>query len=356
MPQSTLAGRCALQRDCWRLGMLAREAVRNVFGPGSRMIAILAFAVLAGSGSSAYIALETKSMRQEVHDLAAEGRNVLVFSALSSDAPARISRASCEALTDQNGIRHAGILEPAGEIDVLPVGTHLPSQRASVTLFPELSGADLLVGGSLSDRVPRPFIVRSGQDLATAIHAAPHPEGLSTSFSITLPPHPSDAYSKQCVVILDAFSDADIAMPTIAAQLGGTQNPISGTELLTATNDPVADHLERPGRWLPLLLGLLGAVATAIIVRLRASEIAVYRMSGTSPVSVMVLLTLEALFVAGVAALAATAASVALAPHYLDPAVPVLWGLALAGTWTLAFVTASLDLAVRRPSDLAKDR
>lgn len=355
-PQFTWAGRSTLQRDRWHLGMLAREAVRNVFGPGSRMIAILALAVLAGSGSSAYIALETQAMRQEIHHLAAEGRNVLVFSALSSDAPARISRASCEALTDQTGVRQSGILEPAGEVNVLPVGTRLPSQRASVTLFPELTGADLLVGSSVAGRVPRPFTVRSGQDLATAIQAAPHPEGLGTGFSITLPPRPSDTSSEQCVVVLDAFSDADIAIPVIAAQLEVTQNPISGTELLTATNDPVTDHTVRPSRWLPLLLGLLGAVATAMSVRLRVSEIAVYRMSGTSPVSVMVLLTLESLLITGVAALSATATSLALAPHYLDPAVPVLWGLALAGTWTIVFLTASLDLAVRRPSDLAKDR
>lgn len=345
-----------MQRDRWHVGMLAREAVRNVFGRGSRMLAILALAVLAGAGSSAYIALETQTMRQEIHDLAADGRNVLVFSALSSDAPTRIERASCEALADQHGVHHAGILETAGELDVLPVGTRLPTRRASTTLFPELAADGLLVGRNLSDRSSHPFTVRAGQDLATAVHAKPHPEDLGTGSSITLPPRPSDTTSERCIVILDAFSDVDAALPAVAAQLKVTQNPVSGAELLTATNDPVTDYLQRPSRWFPLLLGLLGAIATAITTRLRASEIAVYRMSGSSPLSVMTLLSLETLLITGTAALSATAASLALAAHYLDPAIPMLWGIALAGTWALIALATSLDLAARRPSDLAKDR
>ncbi|QGH69172.1 hypothetical protein [Pseudactinotalea sp. HY158] len=345
-----------MQRDRWHLGLLAREAIRNVFGAGSRMLAILALAILAGAGSSAYIALETQIMRQEIHDLAAEGRNVLVFSALNNDAPARITRASCEVLAGQHGIRHAGMLEHAGELEVLPVGSRLPTQRASMTLFPELAEADLLVGRTLSERAARPFIVRTGQDLATAVHADRHPGGLGTGSSITLPPRPSDVTTERCVVVLDEFSDAGTALPAVAAQLKVTENSISGSELLTATSDPVADYLQRPSRWLPLLLGLFGAIATAVTTRLRASEFAVYRMSGTSPVSVMTLLTLEALLIAGTAALSATAASLALAPHHLDPTIPILWGLALAGTWALSAVASSLDLAVRRPSDLAKDR
>ena len=345
-----------MQCDRWHLGLLAREAGCNVFGPGARMLPVLALAVLVGAGSSAYLALETQTLRQEVLDLAADGRNVLVFSTVDDEAPARIDRASCEALAGQRGIHHAGILETAGPLNVLPGRTRVPSQRASSTLFPQLTGADLLVGRTLSDRGDRPFTVRAGSDLATAVHAAPHPEDLGTGFSITLPPRPSDTTTERCAVVLDELSDADAALPAVAAQLQVTGNPIAGTELLTATNDPAADYLQRPGRWLPLLLGLLGAVATAITTRLRASEIAVYRMSGTSPVSVITLLTIEVLLLTGTAALSAAAASVALSGHYLDPAVPVLWGLALAGIWALGAVAASLDLAVRRPNDLAKDR
>lgn len=345
-----------MQRDGWRLGLLAREAARNVFGRGSRMLVVLALAILAGAASSAYIALDTQSMRDDVQDLAADGRNVLVFSAMSNDAPASIQRASCEALAEQHGVLRAGILDPAGQLDVLPVGPRLPAQRASSTLFPELVGADLLVGRNLSDRAERPFTVWAGQDLATAVHADPHPEDLGTGSSVTLPPRPTDTTSTRCVVVLDAFSDVDAALPTVAAGLKVSDNPVSGAELLTATNDPVNDYLQRLDRWFPVLLGLLGGAAMAITTRLRASEIAVYRMSGTAPVSVLTLLTLEALLVSGAAAVSATAASLALFEHYRDPAIPILWGLALAGAWSIIALAASLDLPFRRPNDLAKDR
>lgn len=208
----------------------------------------------------------------------------------------------------------------------------------------------------MSDRAPHPFTVRAGPDLATAVHAESHPEDLGTGSSITLPPRSSDTAAARCVVVLDEFSDVDTALPAVAAQLKIEDNPAAGAELLVATNDPIADYLQRADRWPPLLLGMLGAFATAITTRLRASEIAVYRMSGTAPVSVMSLLTLEILLVTGTAALSATAASLALSAHYLDPAVPILWGLALAGTWAVVALAASLDLALRRPTDLAKDR
>jgi len=35
---------------------------------------------------------------------------------------------------------------------------------------------------------------------------------------------------------------------------------------------------------------------------------------------------------------------------------PVLWGLVLAGTWAVVTLAATADLALRRPTDLAKDR
>lgn len=345
-----------LQRDHWRFGMLAREAVRNVFGAGSHMRAVLALAVVAGAGSSAYLGVGVASMRENVVDLAAKGRNVVVLSALDNNAPAAILRSSCEALAGERGIRYAGILEPAGELDVLPVGTRLPAQRASITLFPELADADLLIGPKLSQGALFPFYVWVGPELATAVYAGSHPSDLGTGYSITLPPRPSDTTSEKCVVVLNEFSDVSAALPAVASQLSVSMNAISGAELFTASSDPAIDYLQRPDRGLPLLLGLLGAIATAISTRMRASEIAAYRMSGTAPLAVMKLLTLESLLITGTATLSATAASLVMSSYFLDPSVPILWGLALAGTWAVAALAASLDLAIRRPSELAKDR
>lgn len=345
-----------MQRDQWRLGLLAREAFYNVFGVGSRMLVILGLAMLAGSGASVYHALEAQELHQEVQDLAAEGRNVLVFSRLAADEPAYIERASCEGLVQQRGVTHAGMLDYAGEVDVIPVGTQLPSQRASATLFPQLSHADVLVGHNLSDRSSQPFTVQVGEQLVAAVPTEVRPAGLAVGSSITLPPRPTDVAVERCVVMLDPFSDAGVAASTMASQLKVVGNLVSSDELLTATNDPITEYLERPSRWLPLLLGLFGGVVTAVVMRLRASEVATYRMSGSSPVSLMTLLGMEALFIAGVAALAATGAAVVLAPRFLDPVVPLLWGLVLAGAWAIVAVAGVIDLTVRQPNDLAKDR
>jgi len=320
------------------------------------MFPVLALAVLAGSGSSAFILVETESLRKEVQALADDGHNVLTFSALKPEEPTLISRASCEALATQSGVRAAGVLEPERELNVLPVGNRLPAQRASITLFPELKDADLLVGPKLSDHASGGFVVRIGDEPAKAVVAEPHAEGLGTGFGITLPPRASASTSEHCVVILDPFADAQTTRDALAAQLHTSGNAVTSTELLVPTNDPVDTYLKRPSRWLPLLLGALGALATAISTRLRASEIAVYRMSGTSATSVVSLLTVEALLIAGTAAASAATASAVLAKGHLDATVPVVWGLAMAGVWTLTSIVASLDLAVRSPNDLAKDR
>lgn len=345
-----------MQRDGWRLSLLAREALRNIFGSGSRMYALLALAVLTGAGSSAYIAMEATTLQQEVRALSEAGRNVVVFTALNNDAPASIDRHSCEALAGQRGVPHAGSLEAAGHLDVLPLGDHLPAMRASASLFPELGTVDMLIGHNLPAGSTETFIVRHQDEMAVAARARPYPQDLGTGASVTLPPLPKDSHTEKCVVMLDAYSDVDVAIPVIAAQLNVDGHPVTGEELLTATNEPVSDFLGRPTRWFPLLLGCLGAAATAITLRLRSSEIAVYRMSGTSPASIMVLLTFEALLVSGVAVFAAALASLVLLPHYLALTVPLLWGLALGGIWAITALLSSVDLAFRRPSDLAKDR
>ncbi|WP_061961375.1 hypothetical protein [Demequina flava] len=201
-----------------------------------------------------------------------------------------------------------------------------------------------------------PFAVSVGEDRALAVFAGAHPGDLGTASTVTLPLRHSDIAGEQCVVILSAFSDAARASAVAMAELEVSNNPAIGRELLTATSNPASEYADRATRWLPLLLGGFGGALTAIIARLRSSEIAVYRMSGSSPSSVLTLLSIEALLVAGVASLGATCAAIVLAKYYIDPSVPVLWGIALAGVWALLAVAGSLDLALRSPSTLAKDR
>ncbi|NHC14513.1 hypothetical protein [Motilibacter deserti] len=353
-----------MQHDGWRLGYLAREATRNVLGRGSRLLPLLALAILAGVGSSSFIAYETVRLRDEIAQLDVQGQYVLVYRSTSTSAPAQISRASCESLAGQDGVRHAGLLTPVSDMDLLPVGVGLPAQRASTTLVPELSRVDVLIGPVLAgsgaasaDRSASAFRVKTGtSETATAVVPTARPEALATDFSVTLPLLPADVDGPQCVVVLRALSDPARAGDLHGAALAVEGNPVTATRPFIATNDPVDTYLHRPGRWLPLLLALVGALATGIASRLRASEMAVYRLSGTSRTSVLTLLALETLLIAGTAGLCAVAAALALRDRYLDPLIPVTWGLAMAGVWAVGGLLATTDLALRRPTNLAKDR
>jgi hypothetical protein len=125
---------------------------------------------------------------------------------------------------------------------------------------------------------------------------------------------------------------------------------------LQEPDDPIAQFLARIDRLLPIALGLVGGAAMVISLRLHASEIAVYRLAGTSSTCLLILLALHAALVAGVGVLAATAAAVVLACFYPDPSVPILWSLAMGAVATTTVVAFTADLAFRRPTDLAKDR
>lgn len=344
-------------RDGWRLGHLAREAVRNVLGRGARLLSAVGLAVVLGSGAVAFLGLETHALRTELDQLADQGRGVVNYTQASAEAPALISRASCERLAGAPGVQAAGTLIRGPEETVIPVGRAIGTQRASTTLFPQLAEADVLVGSGLVDRgdTVAAQVLRSGTVL-DSLTTTRQREGLDASHTLTLPLRPDDVRAERCVVVLDPMvSVADVAT-THLASLRIEGNAVVAVEYLRATSDPVEVFLDRPTRFLPVLLGVLGAVATAITYRLRASELAVYRLSGTSSRSLLVLIALETVLVTGIAGLAATTAAIVLRDHVLAPVSPILWGLVLAGTWGVLTLVATADLALRKPTDLAKDR
>jgi hypothetical protein len=67
-------------------------------------------------------------------------------------------------------------------------------------------------------------------------------------------------------------------------------------------------------------------------------------------------MTIEVLLVAGTALASSVAAALVLAWAYRDPTVAMLGGVVLAGTWAVLTIGMCFDLALRRPTDLAKDR
>lgn len=342
----------------WRAGYLAREATINVFGPKARMLPLVALAVLAGVASSTFIAVEAITLETASEQLAQNGMGIVVYGAANPDSPVVIDRASCEALADEPGIQRAGLVVDSETADLTPIGRDLPTMRASLTLFPLLAHADVVIGSAFRTATDDElWVTHDGADHGTLAVVAPRePDALGSNAAILLPLRPTDATGPQCVVVFEAFADTGRGASAYSAQLSTAGNAVIGVESLPNAVDPAVAYLERPGRFLPLLLGLMGAIAAGIFGRLRASEIAVYRLSGSSSSSVLALVTLESMFVAGVALASAVATAGALSPWYLDVSVAMLAGLVLAGTWAVGAIVMSVDLAIRRPTDLAKDR
>ncbi|QGH68220.1 hypothetical protein [Pseudactinotalea sp. HY158] len=341
--------------DGWRLRYLAREAVRNVLGHGARMAPMLLLAVLLGAGAVAFAAIETAALRTDLDDLAARGRGVAAYASSAAGQPVSITRASCESLTAQPGVLAAGLVTDPVERSLEPGAIEIMTRRASTTLLPQLAHTDAVIGAPIIDRAGT-FRTRIDQTLLDAQTVTEQREGLGASHSVFLALGPDDTSGPYCLAVLDHFLDAATIAPVHLAALDVAGGPLTATEALRVTSDPVEAFLARPARFLPLLLGLLGAVATVIGYRLRTSELAVYRLSGTARASMLQLLTLEILTITGAAATSATAAALTLRAHLLDPGTSVLWGLTMAGTWALVTLIATADLAVRRPTDLAKDR
>jgi hypothetical protein len=341
--------------DSWRFTDLTREGLLNVFGRSARLLPAVALAGVLGASSVGVLALEQAALNTEISELAVQGRGVVFISESSPDRPASISRSSCEALADTPGVEHAGIIIDANRADALPFAIDAPARRASTTLFPDLGDVDVLVGDTLaSQQGPfRAFVYGQPFD---ALVAPPSREGTGTAFTLTFPLLPEDVSASRCAVLLEPLVSAPEMTSDLIAQLGIRGNTVSGQEVLSTPVDPTSSYLSRIGRFAPLAFGVAGGFITAIITRTRTSELAVYRLSGTSRSSLLTLLALENLLIAGTAAAVSGVAALLLLPQLLDPATAAIGGIALGGSWALIATLASVDIPFRRPTDLAKDR
>ena len=107
----------------------------------------------------------------------------------------------------------------------------------------------------------------------------------------------------------------------------------------------------------PLGAGALGALASLTLLIMRSSELAAYRLSGTSFVDLVPLLVFEQTLLAGTLVLFASFRLVV--ASLLTPALPnamFLWPWLVSLSW-LAIICAAAPFAARRsPAQLARDR
>jgi hypothetical protein len=351
------------ETDRWPLALLAREATRNVFSTAARLFPVVLLAVLLGSAQASLAVQQGSRLEQQIAELRTQGRNVLSATQTAPESPILIDRDSCEALAALPVVERAGIqVGAAPTLDLPQLGAKTPVRPVSTTLLPELATHDAVIGRGLAQTAG----LTPGQQLNLAIGAkagivnalvgSGDGAGLGGTGAVFVAADRSTTTNPTCSVVLTPFADASAAAPVVAAALHVQDNPVLVSAELRETTDVVALYLARIERFLPLLLGAIGGLTVAVVGSLRSSELAAYRLSGTSPRSLGVLLALEQALIAGVFVAASTAATLVLAGQALAPAASVLWSAAGGLVWLVVGNLLSLPVLRRRPSDMAKDR
>jgi hypothetical protein len=345
-----------MQRDRWRGGYLAREALRNVFDIRSRMFALVVLALLAGVGTAAYSAWESSLFQSQLLQDAKAGRNVLQFSSTTPSQPVHISRQSCEELTRIPGVIRAGILVPVGTLAFPGVGADLPTFSASQTLFPELKRVDVIVGDQLKRATASFNILMPDTTIETAIVGATQPVGIDVNSSVVTALSPSTTSGDQCLVVLSKYVNQNSMQPVLSAGLRVSGGAVQGQSQYRGEQNPIFAFLNRPGQFLPLLLGVFGGLAAGIFNRLRGSELAAYRLSGTSVRSLEIILTLEQAALAGTFIASSVGGSVVLFRYEFDIGAVGFFEIAAGCAWVVVASLTGIDVAFRRPTSLANER
>jgi len=352
--------------DRWPLRLLAREATRNTLALGGRLLPLVLAAVLAGSAHVALAAHASRGLDAALTALESEGRHLLDLAPappLGGESPAEaagVDRRSCENLATLAGVDAAGVVTEDEARSASPqTGPFLPVRRVSPSLLPAVTEHDVVIGTSTGERLglargDRLALGGLGSEPLDAV--VDGSRALPSTLALFAAPLPTTALAETCRVELARFADASRMTPVLLGSVQASGAAVRAEPLLDETADRVELHLTRVDRHLPLLLGALGGLVTAVLALLRTSELATYRLAGTSRRSLGVILALEAALLGGIFATASTAATIVLRGELLSPLASALGGLAGASAWVLVASVLSVPVLRRRPNDMAKDR
>lgn len=343
------------QRDGWRMRHLWREANRNVFSRHSRLLLLLCFGVLTAAGTSAFAAYQWASFTDALAVSALHGRNTIAFQSADVTAPAEIDRGSCEALIAQPGVVHAGGVSLIGSDTFAQLGPAVQVYAASPTLLPQLAVADVVVGRELGFTGDGRLLLMPDGSTLVAAEGREEPAGLNLGSAVAVPMTPTQKTVERCVVTLDRFVDATEATPRISSSLRATGGAVAATSEFSENTDPVDAFVNRPDRYLPVVLGVLCGIVGLGMNRFRSSDIASYRFSGTAVRSMFLLLFFEQSLLAGSFAAAGSLALAFIPGFFVQPSAQIPWVLAGAAAW-LIVATTNLPLSRGDPSSLSKDR
>jgi hypothetical protein len=343
----------------WRTGALLREAILNAVNPRSRTILILALAIAAGSTTTAFYVSESTQFTQRLDDLETRGSNIITLQSATPRTNVAISRSSCEALTRLPQVQRAGLLIDGGSRDIPELGANTRTFTASTTLFPPLATQHGLIGSKLSrTSAPRTVTVAPSQPQTLAT-GRPQPAGIPTNSAVVFPLPAGTSSGPVCIASLTRFSDPRSARQILAAALETRGGPILAIPQLPLTSDPIHDWHTRPGQYLPIALGLLGGLLSTIVTGTRSSELAAYRLSGTSRRSAGILLTVENLFPSGAFLIAGAVALITLAltgADILSPAELLMWLVCGAAAWSAVAAYGAVRGMLLSPAKMTREK
>jgi hypothetical protein len=339
----------------WKFGSIAREAAKNVFIRGSRLVFVVVMAVAISGLEVGLRYAEVAGLKNDLEAAQQGGYNVLVFQSADADAGVAISRSSCEGLNSSLAVERAGLIIAEGRKNVFPFGTAIPVYRASSTLIPELTQAGAVVGSSLEVDAMRPTF-RIEETIFEGQLIESQPQGLPINGAIAFPLRFDDVASPQCIVVLHRFASGASMLPILQLQLDASGSQVSGLIVESSGVGIIESFLRSPLQLSFLILGVIGGLIVSLTTRNRRGELATYLLVGSSRSSVALLLLLEAGFVSIVALLCSLSFQV-VAASPTDSAFLLAMlrstGLALG---LLVGASSGLLTIIGRPIDLAKER
>lgn len=340
----------------WRTPALIQEASRNALNWSSRQTISIAAAILIGLAIAAVSFLDFTGLTATLGRLQDEGRNLIVVQSANPQEPAKISVPLCEQLVDIPAIARAGTVVPLRSANLTQLGPHVPIVGVSPSLLPRLATVDAIVGSSLGLRAGNITLIVDGAPEHAQVGAA-QPDALGTNSAVAVALPPTMGFSPQCLVELKKYESITQVAPVILAELRSAGGPVIAAPQLKESFNVLAAYRDRPDRWLPLGAGALGALIALTLLVMRSSELAAYRLSGTSSTDLIKLLVVEQILLAGTTVAFGSFGLVV--ARLLNPELPTsafLWPWLTGLSWLVAFASVVPFAARRSPAQLARDR
>jgi hypothetical protein len=347
----------------WSWPHSLRECLLNLTSWGSRGCVELMFAVLAGATLAAWHAAQWHQLDRSLDQQALLGRNTVIFGPMDpSDRTFRVTRASCEALTNDAAVTRSGIVVPLGSEDIAQLGPRVPILAVSRSLLPQLDTHQAVIGlalaGPLSMGDPGTAIILAANEHGTlrSVVGEVQPTGLDSNSAVSVAIDPSLRLGTNCVVQLGTYADPHSVLPRLEAALDVESGRISVRPAATLSFDVVADFLSRPHRFTDLAVAVAAGLMSAALRRLRASELAAYRLSGTASRDLYRITMLEQLTISGAFSLAGSTALICLGQRGQVLASEISWLLNAGLVWLIVLGLLAIPVVCANPMRLAKDR